>query len=79
LNCWIYENKKCDEDCAAFLKLDSGDADALIHGVPLWSQKEPDFAEMRTYCALISPIWQMGESMNQISIILKEYLESIEV
>mgnify|MGYP001039828729 CR=1 FL=1 len=66
MNCWINPKRKCDEVCAAFLRLDAARTEFSrpAHGVPLFS--DPN-GEIRTYCAIIASFWELGESINRLA------------
>lgn len=55
--CWLHKDRECNENCAAFLRLDTINP---IHGVPLVTGEH---GEIRTYCAVISALWEIGEGL----------------
>ena len=65
MKCWLYPDRDCDEKCAAFLKLEIFDTQAIAgHGVPLWSDSK---GEIRTYCAIIHSLWELGEGLRNLT------------
>jgi hypothetical protein len=64
MKCWLNARRTCNEDCAAFLKLEAKGATITIDGVSLW---QDDKGGMWTCCAIVG-LWEIGSALRSISL-----------